>query len=248
MTEQTTDFGFQEVPYQNKAKLVEQVFSSVADKYDIMNDLMSFGIHRVWKRIAISHCAVRKGHTVLDLAGGTGDLSRALLSATNNQAQVILADINHDMLQAGKKKLLEYGIVKQLKYLQLNAESLPFDDNTLDCVVIAFGLRNVTNKQQALNEMYRVLKPAGRVVILEFSKPVNGLLTSIYDAYSFKVLPILGGLVAKDSDSYRYLAESIRKHPPQDELLQMVRDAGFAKCNYFNLTGGICAIHKGFKL
>ncbi len=248
MEKATTDFGFQQVPLTDKAKLVDKVFSSVAQKYDVMNDLMSFGIHRLWKKIALQHCAVKPGQVILDLAGGTGDLTRAMVSSlTGPNDQVILADINRSMLQAGRDKLLNLGLVKPINYLQANAECLPLASNKFDCVIIGFGLRNVTNKQSALAEMYRVLKPGGRVVILEFSKPAHAHLASLYDAYSFKVLPLMGKLVANDPDSYRYLAESIRMHPDQDTLLAMLQAAKFERCTYQNLTGGICAIHKGFK-
>lgn len=243
----TTDFGFQQVPVDEKAKLVSDVFNSVASKYDLMNDLMSLGIHRVWKKIAIQHCAVKAGQTILDLAGGTGDLTSAFARELGNTGSVILADINSEMLHAGRSKLLDQGQLKPIEYLQANAECLPLASNSFDCVAIGFGLRNVTQKQLALNEMYRVLKPGGRLVILEFSKPVYEKLTSLYDLYSFKVLPFLGKLVANDSKSYQYLAESIRMHPGQEQLKNMMSEAGFDRCSYENLTGGICAIHKGFK-
>jgi len=248
MDNTTTDFGFKKVPLGDKAKLVNNVFSSVANKYDVMNDLMSLGIHRLWKKIAIQHCAIRPGQTVLDLAGGTGDLTLAFVDELNGNGKVVLADINEAMLQAGKNKLINKGQILNINYLQLNAECLPFADNSFDCIAIGFGLRNVTNKQLALQEMYRVLKPGARVVILEFSKPAYKQLSTIYDLYSFKVLPLLGKIVANDADSYRYLAESIRMHPDQEQLKTMMQTAGFENCDYQNLTGGICAIHKGFKL
>lgn len=247
MDSTTTDFGFKKVPLQEKAKLVDKVFSSVAHKYDLMNDLMSLGIHRLWKKIAVQHCAVRQDQTILDLAGGTGDLANAFLNELSGTGQVILADINAEMLQAGKTKLINKGQIANINYTQLDAESLPFADNSFDCVAIGFGLRNVTQKQVALQEMQRVLKPGGRVVILEFSKPVSQHLSNIYDMYSFKVLPLLGKIVAQDADSYTYLAESIRMHPGPEQLKDMMQIAGFESCDYQMLTGGICAIHKGFK-
>lgn len=247
MDHTTTDFGFKKVPLQEKAKLVNQVFTSVANKYDLMNDLMSFGIHRLWKKIAIQHCAIRHNQSILDLAGGTGDLANAFLNELEGTGQVVLADINAEMLQAGKVKLINKGHLQNIKYTQLNAECLPFADNSFDCIAIGFGLRNVTQKQIALQEMHRVLKPGGRVVILEFSKPIYQHLSTAYDIYSFKVLPFLGKMVAQDAESYRYLAESIRMHPGQEDLKSMMDLAGFENCSYQNLTGGICAIHKGFK-
>lgn len=247
MDNDTTDFGFQKVSRSEKTRLVGQVFSSVANKYDLMNDLMSFGIHRLWKKIAIMHCNLSPGHIVLDLAGGTGDLSIAFSKAVGANGQVVLADINADMLEEGRTKLLNKGIVGNVTYTQLNAQYLPFPDNYFDCIAIAFGLRNVTEKELALAQMYRVLKPGGRVVILEFSKPQSAHLSKIYDMYSFNVLPKLGNMVAQDEQSYRYLAESIRMHPDQETLKTMLEAAQFSNCSYLNLTGGICAIHKGFK-
>jgi demethylmenaquinone methyltransferase/2-methoxy-6-polyprenyl-1,4-benzoquinol methylase len=247
MDDTTTDFGYKQVPIREKTTLVGKVFSSVAGKYDLMNDLMSMGIHRLWKKIAVQHCNLRAGQTVLDLAGGTGDLTYAFAKEIGPEGQVVLADINAEMLNAGKEKLINLGTIRNVNYLQLNAECLPFTDNYFDCIAIGFGLRNVTQKELALKEMFRVLKPGGRVVILEFSKPVYEHLRKAYDLYSFSLLPMLGKLVAKDADSYRYLAESIRMHPDQELLKSMLIDAGFDHCNYLNLTGGICAIHKGFK-
>ncbi len=251
MDNATTDFGYKQIPLAEKTARVGEVFSSVANKYDLMNDLMSFGIHRLWKKIAVQHCAIRPGQTVLDLAGGTGDLTRAFAQELDGpdgtQGQVILADINADMLSVGKTKLLNHGVVRAVRYLQLNAEILPFTSNSIDCVAIGFGLRNVTRKDVALQEIHRVLKSGGRLVILEFSKPLYSYLRTAYDAYSFNVLPLLGRLVARDAASYQYLAESIRMHPDQETLKQMLQTAGFERCNYQNLAGGICAIHKGFK-
>lgn len=247
MDKATTDFGFKQVPLEDKTTLVGEVFSSVATKYDLMNDLMSLGIHRLWKKIAIQHCAIQPGQKILDLAGGTGDLTAIFAQTIKNNGQVILADINASMLQAGRNKLIDKGRIHGIQYLQLDAEFLPFDDYYFDCIAIGFGLRNITNKHKALLEMYRVLKPGGRLVILEFSKPTYEALSNVYDIYSFKVLPLLGKLIAKDADSYRYLAESIRMHPDQIQLKSMLQDVGFEDCSYQNLTGGICAIHKGFK-
>jgi len=247
MNKNTTDFGFQQVPIDEKVKLVENVFKSVANKYDLMNDLMSAGIHRLWKKIAVQHCAIKAGQCVLDLAGGTGDLTSAFTHNIGNNGTIILADINAEMLKTGRNKLIDKGLIRNIDYLQVNAECLPLATNTFDCVVIGFGLRNVTKKQEALAEMYRVLKPGGKLVILEFSKPLYKHLTAVYDLYSFKVLPFLGKLVAHDADSYRYLAESIRMHPDQEQLKGMMQLAGFENSSYQNLTGGICAIHKGFK-
>lgn len=244
---ETTDFGYQRVAWEDKEDLVRNVFSSVASKYDLMNDLMSLGVHRLWKKQAISNCALRPGHKVLDLAGGTGDLSKEFATQVGSDGIVVLADINADMLQHGQEKLVNHGILRPMQFLQLNAEHLSLAADTFDCVAIGFGLRNVTHKDLALKEMFRVLKPGGRVVILEFSKPVNAQLNTLYDVYSFKVLPTLGKIVAKDPDSYRYLAESIRMHPDQETLKTMLETAGFENCSYQNLSGGICAIHKGFK-
>lgn len=247
MEDVTTDFGYKKVSLEEKTRLVDKVFSSVATKYDLMNDLMSLGIHRLWKKIAIQHCSLHAGQRVLDLAGGTGDLTRAFSKAVGDTGQVVLADINAAMLDAGKEKLINLGILGNVEYVQLNAESLPFPDNHFDCIAIGFGLRNVTQKDVALQQMFRVLKPGGRVIILEFSKPVHAHLSTAYDIYSFNVLPMLGKFVAKDAESYKYLAESIRMHPDQETLKGMLETVGFANCSYLNLTGGICAIHKGFK-
>jgi demethylmenaquinone methyltransferase/2-methoxy-6-polyprenyl-1,4-benzoquinol methylase len=240
-----THFGFETVDEKDKAKRVAGVFTSVASKYDIMNDLMSAGLHRLWKRYAVSVSGVRTGQRVLDVAGGSADLSRLFLKAVGSSGQVVLTDINNAMLRVGRDRLLDEGI--NTPVTQCDAEHLPFPDNYFDCVSIAFGLRNVTHKDVALREMKRVLKPGGRVIVLEFSK-VAKPLEKAYDFYSFKLLPKMGELIANDPDSYRYLAESIRMHPGQEELKQMMTDAGLERVEYFNLTGGVVAVHKGYKI
>lgn len=242
-----THFGFKQVAKENKASMVAEVFHSVAAKYDVMNDLMSMGIHRLWKRFTIDCSGVRKGHKVLDLAGGTGDLTAKFSRLVGDTGQVVLADINNAMLNVGRNKLRDSGIVNNVEYVQANAEALPFPDNTFDVITIAFGLRNVTDKDKALASMYRVLKPGGRLLVLEFSKPQNEMLTKAYDIYSFHVLPKMGQLVANDSESYQYLAESIRMHPDQETLKTMMETAGFEQVTYHNLTGGVVALHRGFK-
>jgi demethylmenaquinone methyltransferase/2-methoxy-6-polyprenyl-1,4-benzoquinol methylase len=241
----TTHFGFETVAEEEKAKKVAGVFTSVASKYDIMNDLMSVGLHRIWKRFAVGLSNVHEGQRVLDIAGGSGDLSRLFLDKVGNSGQVVLTDINNAMLRVGRDRLLDEGIATPTA--QCDAEHLPFPDNHFDCVSIAFGLRNVTHKDAALREMHRVLKPGGRVIVLEFSK-VAKPLEKAYDLYSFKILPKIGELVANDADSYRYLAESIRMHPGQEELKQMMVDAGLERVEYFNMTGGVVAVHRGYKL
>ena len=245
--QQTTHFGFQNIPLGDKAGRVAEVFHSVADQYDVMNDLMSLGIHRLWKRATIEHSGVKYAHTVLDLAGGTGDLAAKLCARVGPHGRVVLADISASMLEIGRDKLIDRGLLSNIQYAQTDAEHLPFEDDTFHCIIIAFGLRNVTDKQVALRSMYRVLKPGGRLLILEFSKPLLPLLSKVYDAYSFNVLPALGKLIADDADSYRYLAESIRMHPDQDTLRDMMAEAGYEHSEYFNMTGGIVALHKGFK-
>jgi demethylmenaquinone methyltransferase/2-methoxy-6-polyprenyl-1,4-benzoquinol methylase len=242
-----THFGFKTVQSEQKEEMVAGVFHSVAAKYDIMNDLMSAGIHRIWKRFTIELSGVRSGHQVLDIAGGTGDLAAKFSKLVGPEGRVVLADINESMLRVGRDKLTDRGITGNIEYTQANAECLPFPDNTFDCITIAFGLRNVTDKDAALRSMLRVLKPGGRLLVLEFSKPNNELLSKAYDAYSFKLLPAIGKLVANDEDSYRYLAESIRMHPDQNTLKEMMEDAGFARCEFHNMTGGIVAVHKGLK-
>ena len=241
----TTHFGFQTVDETEKAKKVAGVFTSVASKYDIMNDLMSVGLHRIWKRFAVGLANVHEGQRVLDIAGGSGDLSRLFLDKVGSRGQVVLTDINNAMLRVGRDRLLDEG--KATPTAQCDAEHLPFPDNYFDCVSIAFGLRNVTHKDAALREMHRVLKPGGRVIVLEFSK-VAKPLEKAYDLYSFKLLPKMGELIANDADSYRYLAESIRMHPGQEELKQMMVDAGLERVEYFNMTGGVVAVHRGYKL
>lgn len=248
MTDNTTHFGFREVPIGDKAKLVRSVFDSVAGKYDLMNDLMSLGIHRFWKRIAVQLSLVRYGELVLDLAGGTGDMTALFRERVGEQGKVILSDINAEMLKRGRDRLIDEGVVEGVGYAQIDAEKLPFPDRSFDCVCIAFGLRNVTHKEEALKSMWRVLKPGGRAIILEFSEAQGALFRKAYDLYSFKFLPLIGKLVANDADSYRYLAESIRMHPNQDKLKQMMVEAGFERCEYFNLTQGVVAIHRGYKI
>ena len=244
MNKQETHFGFTKVPEDEKARHVAEVFSSVATKYDVMNDLMSMGLHRLWKKFAIEISGVRKGERVLDVAGGTADLSRAFAKRVGPSGQVWLTDINNAMLTVGRDRLLDEGVI--LPVAQCDAEKLPFPDNYFDCVTVAFGLRNMTHNEQALAEMKRVLKPGGRVLVLEFSK-VWEPLSAAYDVYSFKLLPWLGGKVANDSDSYRYLAESIRMHPDQNTLQTMMEQAGLEKVEYFNLTAGVVALHRGYK-
>lgn len=243
----TTHFGFKEIPTDKKVEAVAQVFHSVAAKYDIMNDLMSGGIHRLWKRHTISQSGVRSGNKVLDIAGGTGDLTMQFSRIVGSTGEVVLADINDSMLKVGRNKLENRGIVGNVKYVQANAEALPFPDNTFDCITIAFGLRNVTDKSAALASMYRVLKPGGRLLVLEFSKPESELLSQVYDQYSFRLLPFMGKVIANDAESYRYLAESIRMHPDQETLKGMMEEVGFERTSYQNLTGGIVALHKGYK-
>ncbi len=245
--DKTTHFGFREVPESAKTRLVKEVFHSVAGKYDLMNDLMSLGVHRLWKRFAVLQSGVRLGQQVLDVAGGSGDLTAKFAGLAGAGGRVVLADINSAMLEVARARLADRGIAGNVDFAQADAESLPFPDNHFDCVSIAFGLRNVTRKQQALGSMFRVLKPGGKLLVLEFSRPILPLLSKAYDAYSFNLLPLLGKWVANDEDSYRYLVESIRKHPDQDTLKRMMEQAGYERVRYFNLSGGIVALHKGYK-
>ena len=242
-----THFGYRSVDPDDKAGLVRGVFDSVAGKYDVMNDLMSAGLHRLWKRYTLEQAAARPGHTVLDLAGGTGDLALAFSRQVGKDGQVVLADINAAMLREGRNKLIDAGAGGNLELVQVDAESLPFADSSFDIVTIAFGLRNVTDKDAALASMHRVLKPGGKALILEFSRPHESIKPA-YDLYSFNVLPALGKLVANDSDSYQYLAESIRMHPDQETLKGMMQSAGYERCRYHNLAAGIVALHIGYRI
>ena len=246
MSRKTTHFGYQTVAVDEKVQRVRGVFDSVANRYDLMNDLMSGGLHRLWKRFTVEQAAVRRGQAVLDLAGGTGDLAGKFASQLGSSGHIVLADINASMLQQGRRRLIDAGVAGNLSIAQVDAENLPFADASFDCITIAFGLRNVTEKEAALASMLRVLKPGGKLLILEFSKPAEAIKPA-YDLYSFKVLPVLGKLVADDAESYQYLAESIRMHPDQDEFKGMLRDAGFERCRYHNLAGGIVALHVGYK-
>ncbi|MEM9402735.1 MAG: bifunctional demethylmenaquinone methyltransferase/2-methoxy-6-polyprenyl-1,4-benzoquinol methylase UbiE [Pseudomonadota bacterium] len=245
--DKTTHFGFKDVAATEKAGLVRGVFDSVAGNYDIMNDLMSAGLHRLWKRATIAEAGVRSGHRVLDLAGGTGDLAIEFARNVGDAGRVVLADINAAMLEQGRRRVVDAGVAGRIDIAQVDAEKLPFDDNHFDRITIAFGLRNVTNKDAALKSMYRVLKPGGKCLVLEFSQPAEAIQPA-YDLYSFKVLPMLGKFVANDADSYQYLAESIRKHPDQDTLKSMMENAGFERCRYRNFSAGIVALHMGYKV
>lgn len=243
----TTHFGYETVTPTEKTEKVAGVFHSVASRYDMMNDLMSLGLHRLWKRFAVNSCQLHAGDHVLDLAGGTGDLTRIISPRVGKQGSVTLCDINSSMLNRGRDRLLDQGLYSNLHFVQANAEHLPFPEDTFHCVIIGFGLRNVTDKLQALKSMYRVLKPGGRLIILEFSKPQNPLVDALYDIYSFKILPPLGEWVANDGASYQYLAESIRMHPDQNELCKLMQAAAFEDCRFNNLLNGIVAIHRGYK-
>ena len=247
-SDRLVDFGFEKIAWGEKAQRVRSVFASVASKYDVMNDVMSFGVHRLWKQFTLSLTGLRPGQRALDVAGGTGDLALGMLRQVGKQGSVVLSDINPNMLERGRDRLLDMGAAGNVECLVADAERLPFDDNSFDCVTIGFGLRNVTDKAAALNSMLRVLKPGGQLLILEFSRPVAPGLKPLYDAYSFKVLPLLGRFIAGDEASYRYLAESIRMHPDQETLLEMLRTAGYAQVRYHNLSGGIVALHRGYKI
>ncbi len=250
MSEQdkTTHFGYQEVPVEEKAGKVAEVFHSVANKYDIMNDVMSMGVHRLWKIFTLNQAGARPGMRVLDLAGGTGDLALKFATQVGSTGEVVLADINSSMLEEGRRRLIDKGIVGNVRYAQVNAEALPFPDHSFDIITIAFGLRNVTDKDAALRSMKRVLKPGGKLLILEFSKPISTTFSKIYDLYSFTALPMMGKLITGDAKSYRYLAESIRMHPDQETLKRMMEDAGFERCDYHNLSGGVVALHTGYAI
>jgi demethylmenaquinone methyltransferase/2-methoxy-6-polyprenyl-1,4-benzoquinol methylase len=245
--ERKADFGFEQVSWDEKARRVRGVFDSVADNYDLMNDLMSAGMHRLWKQFALSLTGLRPGQRALDVAGGTGDLAIGLARQVGRSGRVVLSDINTAMLARGRERLLDAGIASNVSFCIANAEKLPMADQSFDCVTIAFGLRNVTDRAAALASMRRVLRPGGQLLILEFSHPTLPGLKPLYDAYSFRVLPALGRVVASDADSYRYLAESIRMHPDQESLLAMLRDAGLEGCRYHNLSGGIVAVHRGYR-
>jgi demethylmenaquinone methyltransferase/2-methoxy-6-polyprenyl-1,4-benzoquinol methylase len=243
----TTHFGYREVPEADKARLVGDVFSSVARRYDVMNDLMSFGIHRLWKRWFVATSGVRPGDRVLDLAGGTGDIAALLLPKVGREGSVVVGDINGDMLRVGRDRLLDRGLLQGLSWSRMDAEALPFADRSFDCVTMAFGLRNVTRKERALAEMHRVLKVGGRALVLEFSSLRVRALQPLYDLHSFHVLPRIGRLVAGDEESYRYLAESIRRHPDQATLAAMMEASGFDRVDVRNLSAGIVAIHRGYR-
>ena len=247
MSDVTTHFGYKTVAAHEKEQMVAGVFHSVAAKYDLMNDLMSFGIHRLWKRFAIDCAGLRPAQKVLDLAGGTGDLTARFSRIVGERGEVVLADINDSMLKVGRDKLRNQGLVDNIRYVQANAETLPFPDNHFDLITIGFGLRNVTDKDKALASMFRVLKPGGRLLVLEFSKPVSEVIAKLYDLYSFKLLPKMGEIVANDSESYKYLAESIRMHPDQQTLAGMMENVGFEQVEFYNLTQGVVALHRGYK-
>lgn len=245
--EETTHFGYQQVPISEKSNKVADVFHSVADKYDLMNDLMSGGVHRLWKKYTIETSGAKRGDTILDLAGGTGDLAAKFCRIVGSTGKVTLSDINESMLEQGRTRLTDKGIAGNIEYVQADAQDLPFADNHYDLVTMAFGLRNVTDKDAALRSIFRVLKPGGKLMVLEFSKPVVPALSMVYDQYSFKILPKIGKLVANDEESYRYLAESIRMHPDQETLKTMFDNAGFERTRYHNMTGGVVALHTGYK-
>ncbi|MGV6850591.1 MAG: bifunctional demethylmenaquinone methyltransferase/2-methoxy-6-polyprenyl-1,4-benzoquinol methylase UbiE [bacterium] len=245
-SEKTTHFGYKDVPVEQKASMVREVFDSVAENYDLMNDLMSMGVHRLWKRYFLSIAGIRPGFQILDLAGGTGDIAALMSPKVGPDGQIILADINDQMLKVGRHRMIDRGLIDNIKIAQVNAESLPFEEGCFDRVTMAFGLRNVTDQSKALESIRKTLKPGGKAMILEFSQVENPAFSKFYDFYSFSVLPKLGDVIANDADSYQYLAESIRKHPPQQKLQQMMLDAGFDDAKYQNLTNGIVAIHTGY--
>ncbi len=245
--EKTTHFGFKSVAWEEKEEKVAAVFQSVAKNYDLMNNLMSFGIHHLWKRFTVELSQVRAGQTVLDLAGGSGDLTRLLSKRVGACGKIILADINAAMLAVGRDRLLNEGLYQNLEFVQANAQCLPFAANSFDCIIMGFGLRNVTDKEEALRSIYRVCKPGGKVMILEFSTPTLPGLQPIYNWYSFTILPKMGQLFAQDASSYQYLAESIQMHPSQEKLKLMIEEAGFEDCRYLNLSGGIVALHLAYK-
>ncbi len=246
-SEQTTDFGYREVRESEKAGMVDEIFNSVAGNYDLMNDCMSFGAHRLWKCFAASQSGLRPGDQALDVAAGSGDLSQKLARQVGDTGKVILTDINQNMLDQGKSKMVNAGLVGNIEYAIADAEDLRFADNQFDCVAISFGLRNVTRKEKALGSMFRVVRPGGRALVLEFSKPVIPMLGSVYDFYSFNVIPRIGKIISNDETSYTYLVESIRRHPDQDTLRDLMLSAGFDEVKYHNLSGGIVALHIGFK-
>jgi demethylmenaquinone methyltransferase/2-methoxy-6-polyprenyl-1,4-benzoquinol methylase len=246
--DKTTHFGFEQVAEGEKAGRVREVFDSVASRYDLMNDLMSMGVHRLWKRQTLELSGARRGQRILDLAAGTGDLSGRFSTLVGSEGLVVSSDINASMLEQGRIRMADLGLIGNMRFVQANAEKLPFPDDWFDCVTIGFGLRNVTDKSAALAAMFRVLKPGGRLLVLEFSHPTNAAFKSVYDLYSFNILPRLGDLVTGDADSYRYLVESIRMHPDQETLKTMMEEVGFERCSYFNQTGGVVAIHRGYKL
>jgi demethylmenaquinone methyltransferase/2-methoxy-6-polyprenyl-1,4-benzoquinol methylase len=243
-----TDFGYERVPRAEKKSRVREVFDSVAPRYDLMNDVMSFGLHRLWKRFTIGKTGLKPGQSALDVAAGSGDLSIPIARRVGPKGRVVVTDINREMLERGRDRMLDAGIAGNTSYILADAESLPFADASFHCVTIGFGLRNVTDKDQALRSMFRVLKPGGRLLVLEFSRPHLGPLNAVYDAYSFSILPRMGELIAGDAASYRYLAESIRRHPDQETLKAMLQGAGFERCEVFDLSGGIVALHAGFRL
>jgi len=245
--DKTTHFGFESIAWNEKEKKVAEVFHSVAKNYDLMNDLMSMGIHHLWKRFTVELSQVRPGQSVLDLAGGSGDLTRLLSKKVGDTGRVVLADINAAMISVGRDRLLDEGLYKNIDYVQGNAQYLPFADNSFHCITMGFGLRNVTDKDEALRSMYRVCKPGGKLMVLEFSTPTFPGLKPIYDWYSFNILPKVGKLFAQDESSYQYLAESIRMHPNQSTLKEMIEKAGFEECHYHNLSGGIVALHIAYK-